>query len=80
MDDQTATFWKRYFGIRAGFAGIIALYLITMFGILAYTIFTFQSQRSDAVVIDLAGRQRMLNTRHMMQIFLVSRGVQADYG
>ena len=80
MDDQTATFWKRYFGIRAGFAGIISLYLLTMFGILAYTIFTFQSQRSDAVVIDLAGRQRMLNTKHMMQILLVSQGVQADYG
>ncbi len=74
------SFWKRYFGIRAGFAGIIALYLITMFGILAYTIFTFQSQRSDAVVIDLAGRQRMLNTKHMMQILLVSQGVQANYG
>ena len=72
--------WKRYFGIPAGFAGIIALYLFTMFGILAYTIFTFQSQRSDAVVIDLAGRQRMLNTKHMMQILLVSQGVQADYG
>jgi two-component system sensor histidine kinase KdpD len=74
------SFWKRYFGIPAGFAGIIALYLFTMFGILAYTIFTFQSQRSDAVVIDLAGRQRMLNTKHMMQILLVSQGVQADYG
>lgn len=79
MNDQTATFWNRHFGIRASFAGIIALYLTTMFGILAYTIFTFHSQRSDAVVIDLAGRQRMLNTKHMMQILLVSQGVQADY-
>lgn len=74
------SFWKSYLGIRAGFAGIMALYLFTMFGIFAYTIFTFQSQRSDAVVIDLAGRQRMLNTKHMMQILLVSQGVQADYG
>lgn len=72
-------FWNRHFGIRAGFAGIIALYLTTMLGILAYTIFTFQSQRSDAVVIDLAGRQRMLNTKHMMQILLISQGVQTDY-
>ena len=79
------TFWfpdtlKRHFGIRAGFAGIIVLYVLTLVGILAYTVFTFQSQRSDAVVIDLAGRQRMLNTKHMMQILLVSQGVSADYG
>lgn len=73
------SFWRDHFGIRTGFAGIITLYIVTMIGILAYTIFTFQSQRSDAVVIDLAGRQRMLNTKHMMQILLVSQGVPADY-
>ncbi len=71
--------FRRHFGIRTGFAWIISLYIVTMVGILAYTIFTFQSQKSDAVVIDLAGRQRMLNARHMMQILLVSQGRQADY-
>lgn len=79
MDEHMTSFWKRPFGIRAGFAGIITLYILTMVGMLAYTFFTFQSQRSDAVLIDLAGRQRMLNTRHMMQIFLVSQGLEADY-
>ncbi|MDT7043584.1 ATP-binding protein [Candidatus Nitronereus thalassa] len=72
-------FLKPNFGIRASFAGIIALYVITMVGMVVYTLMTFQSQRSDAVVIDLAGRQRMLNTRHMMQILLVSHGGEADY-
>lgn len=72
-------FRNRPFGIRAGIAGIITLYILTMLGMLGYTVFTFQSQRSDAVLIDLAGRQRMLNTRHMMQIFLVSQGLEADF-
>jgi len=70
---------NRHFWVRAGFAGIIALYVLTMGGILVYTLFTFQSQRSDAVVIDLAGRQRMLNTKHIMQILLVSQGLPGDY-
>lgn len=78
-DVRSPTFLKRNFGHRAGFAGIIALYIVTMVGIVVYTVVTFQSQRSDAVIIDLAGRQRMLNTRHMMQILLVSQGGQADY-
>ena len=66
-------------GLGSGFGGIIALYIITIVGILTYTFFMFQSQRSDAIVIDLAGRQRMLNTRHMMEILLVSQGGNADY-
>jgi len=70
---------KRHEGLLASFAGIIALYVVTMVGMVVYTFMTFQSQRSDAVVIDLAGRQRMLHTRHMMQILLVSHGGNADY-
>ena len=73
------SFLTSHVGLRTGFAGIVALYVITMVGMVVYTLMTFQSQRSDAVVIDLAGRQRMLNTRHMMQILLVSHGGEADY-
>jgi two-component system, OmpR family, sensor histidine kinase KdpD len=73
------SYLKPTFGIRTSFAGIIALYVVTMLGMVGYTLITFQSQRSDAVVIDLAGRQRMLNTRHLMQILLVSQGGKADY-
>lgn len=78
-DFQFPTFLRGPFGIRIGFLAIIALYVVTMVGMLTYTFFTFQNQRSNALVIDLAGRQRMLNTRHMMQILLVSQGGQADY-
>ena len=73
------SFLTSHVGLRTGFAGIVALYVITMVGMVVYTLMTFQSQRSDAVVIDLAGRQRMLNTRHMMQILLVSHGGEADF-
>jgi two-component system sensor histidine kinase KdpD len=70
---------KGRFGFRTGFGWVIAIYVLTMVGMLGYTLFTFESQKSDAVVIDLAGRQRMLNSQHMMQILLISHGGKADY-
>lgn len=76
---QWQSFWQHDLGLRVGFAWIITLYVITMAGMLAFTYITFQSQRSDAVIIDLAGRQRMLNTRHLMQVLLVSQGGTANY-
>ena len=55
------------------------LFIFTLVGILLYTIMTLHEQRFDAIVVDLAGRQRMLNQRHMKEILLVSRGLPVDY-
>ena len=58
---------------------ILTLFLLTIFGILLQTFFTFQSQKTDAIVIDLAGRQRMLHTKHMKDVLLTSQGFKSDY-
>ena len=58
----------------------VPLFLIlALGGILHYTVMTLRSQRTDAVVINLAGRQRMLNQRHMKEILLVTQGFDVPY-
>ena len=60
-------------------AFLAGLFILAIVGILWYTLVTLQAQKSDAVLVDLAGRQRMLNQRHMKEILLASRGLPADY-
>ena len=58
---------------------LASLFIVTLVSILFYTIVNLHEQRLDEVVVDLAGRQRMLNQRHMKEILLVSRGLPVDY-
>lgn len=58
---------------------LTTVFIVTLVGILTYTIITIQDQSLDAVVVDIAGRQRMLNQRHMKEVFLVSQNMQLDY-
>lgn len=58
---------------------ITALFILTIVGIILFTIFTLQNQKQDALVVDLAGRQRMLHQRHMKEIILASQGHEIDY-
>jgi PAS domain S-box-containing protein len=58
---------------------LLALFLAGLFVIVAFTISSLQDREVDALVIDLAGRQRMLQQRHMKEILLVRQGSKADY-
>lgn len=49
---------------------LLALFLAGPFWMVAFTISGIQDQEVDALVIDLAGRQRMLQERHMKEILL----------
>ncbi len=60
-------------------AGILGLLIITALAIVPLTLTVIHSRESDALVIDLAGRQRMLLERHMKEILLASQGVDAQY-
>jgi methyl-accepting chemotaxis protein len=50
---------------------------------LIYTVMTVEGQKGDALLIEFAGRQRMLNQKHISQTLLVSQGLatreQLDY-
>jgi two-component system sensor histidine kinase KdpD len=59
--------------------GIIGLLIITALAIVPLTLTVIHSRESDALVIDLAGRQRMLLERHMQEVLLASQGVDAQY-
>ena len=59
--------------------GILGLLIITALAIVPLTLTVIHSRESDAFVIDLAGRQRMLLERHMKEVLLASQGVDAQY-
>jgi len=61
------------------FTIITIMFVTVLLGLLIYTITTIQKEKSNAILIDMAGRQRMLFQRHMNEVFLTSQGVPADY-
>ena len=46
---------------------------------LGLVVWLASAQKSDAIVIDMAGRQRMLNQRHMKEVLLAARGIDSPY-
>lgn len=70
---------RRSLPVRWKLAGILSLFIATIAGIFVFTFLIFESKKTEAVVIDLAGRQRMLHQRHMTEILLVSQGHRVDF-
>jgi PAS domain S-box-containing protein len=61
------------------FAGIAALFLLTIAGLVLQTISSIQGRHVDGAVIDLTGRQRMLIERHLQEILLAAEGRPSTY-
>ena len=59
--------------------GILGLLIITAISIVPLTLTIIHSRESDALVIDLAGQQRMLLERHLKEVLLVAQGVEVQY-
>ena len=57
----------RFRGVNWTLAGIFGLLLLTAVSIVPLTLTVLQLRQSDAFVIDMAGRQRMLLERHMKE-------------
>jgi len=60
-------------------AGIFGLLIITILAVVPLTITFLQTRESDARLIDMAGRQRMLLERHMKELLLTSQGMQTRH-
>ncbi len=60
-------------------AGILGLLIITALAIVPLTVTILQNRESDALLIDLAGQQRMLLERLMNQLLLASQGVEMQH-
>ena len=77
MSDLLAR-WQRQSHVSQRLIATTTLFLLTIFGILFFTISTIQDQKFDSIIVDLAGRQRMLNQQYMREILLFSQGEKAD--
>ena len=69
----------RSYDVNWTVAGILGLLIITALAIVPLTLTVIHSRESDALVIDLAGQQRMLLERHMKEVLLASQGVDTQY-
>ena len=65
--------------LRWKLAGILGLLAMTAVGIIPLTVAIIYNRQSDAVAIDMAGRQRMLLERHMKEVLLASQGTATAY-
>ena len=60
-------------------AGILGLLIITALASIPLTLTVLHYRESDALIIDMAGRQRMLLERYMKELLLAGEGVAAHY-
>jgi PAS domain S-box-containing protein len=56
------------------------LFIFTLAGILTYTFWGIKNQQDDAVIIDLAGQERMLIQKDLSEILLIAQGSQPEQG
>ncbi len=75
MPSIVASSSSRPRGIDGTIAGILGLLIITVLAGIPITLTVQNSLESDALVIDMAGRQRMLLERYMKELLLASQGV-----
>lgn len=68
-----------FHGIRWKIITLVGVLLFALVGSLYQTYLIVHNRQADAVIIDLAGRQRMLIERHLKQVLLASQGFPVDH-
>ena len=79
MNSNWISGWFNNSKLSTRFSIISIMFLSVLLGMSIYTMTTLQKDKSNALVIDIAGRQRMLFQRHANEVFLSSHGIPADY-
>jgi len=79
MDDAAPLSTERSRHVTWTIGGILGLLIVISLAIVPLTLTIIHSRESDARMIDLAGRQRMLLERHMKEILLASHGSPTRY-
>ncbi|MCK5146455.1 methyl-accepting chemotaxis protein [bacterium] len=64
--------------IRYQLMAIPILFIFSMAGLMVYTYDTVSRNKTDDLIIDVAGRQRMLNQRHMKEILLAANNIETS--
>ncbi len=71
-----------YRGLVKDGRGVLILLVVSVVAIvtvLSHTMLVLRTQQSVAIALDIAGRQRMLNQRHLQEVLLACQGFEADY-
>lgn len=58
--------------------GMVVIFIVALGAILAFTHDALKSLERDVVVMDVAGRQRMMIQRHLNEALLASHGIRAE--
>lgn len=58
---------------------MVVIFILALGAILAFTHSAVGTHELDMVVMDVAGRQRMMIQRHLSQLLLASHGIQTDF-
>src|SRR5258706_1420176 len=81
-NNSSTSFWNRL-TVGPKMAIIPIFFIVATITTLTYTVMTVEGQKGDALLIEFAGRQRMLNQKHISETLLVSQGLapkeQLDY-
>lgn len=67
--------------LRDGRSALVLLLvsILIIVAVLSHTIVALRAQHSATVAVDVAGRQRMLNKRHLQEVLLTCQGFEADF-
>ena len=58
---------------------MVVIFILALGAILAFTHSAVRTHELDMVVMDVAGRQRMMIQRHLSKLLLASHGIQTDF-
>ena len=58
--------------------GMVVIFIVALGAILTFTHDALKSLERDVVVLDVAGRQRMMIQRHLNEMMLASHGIRTD--
>ncbi len=58
---------------------MVVIFMLALGAILAFTHHAVKTLELDTVVMDVAGRQRMMIQQHLNEMLLVSHGIQTDF-
>ena len=58
---------------------MVVIFIVALGAILAFTHTAMKSLERDVVVLDVAGRQRMMIQRHLNEMLLASHGIRTDF-
>ena len=71
MTTSEPSSWKNI-SVRKKIALLPTFFIVAILLTILFTVMTVSSQRRDSVVIEINGRQRMLNERHFKEVLLAA--------